>query len=300
MSRLLLNIITPCTQTENLELLHKSIISAKKDLPIDIKWHIVFDTMSNVGADEIKSTDLLVSISYAGNTESVAGSAQINHALGSIKEGYIYILKDDNLVHPDMFDFFHKGLESQPSKSAGFIVEQYLEDDEIRPIKPLPSFIDCAQFIVDSSVVEDVRLHLGISSADGIFIQQIYNKHQENFIFVNKPLSFLKKVDEYRLLEKAPSSFGIGSLVGIDNDHFFNTFSKITTFMIQGTIMKLRRQLRRKMIIANIMEEKDVYLVTILPPRKSNIAWRQGKGTVLKFETREQAERIFNLVSKDK
>lgn len=301
MSRLLLNIITPCTQIDNLKLLHESIVAAKKELPIDIRWHIVFDTMTDVRVEDIKSSDITISISYAGDKESVSGSAQINHALDHIKEGFVHILKENNLLHPEILDYLYSSTKlccpkAPNDKPLGLLVEQYLEDDEIRPIKVLPSFIDCAQFIIHSSLINGLRFHLGISSADGIFIQQIYNKHYKKFHHVDKPLSYLKKVEEHRLLEKAPESFGVGSLVTINRENFDNIFSKVETYMIQGTIMKLRRQLSRKLIITNIIEEKGVCLVVILPPRKSNIAWRHGKGTVLKFETLEQAKNVFSLV----
>jgi hypothetical protein len=306
MSRLLLNIITPCTQTENLELLHESIVTAKKNLPIDIKWHIVFHQCFDVYESQIfpeltagAKDGITISKSYHDcdkELDNELDSSQINWALDYIDEGFIYILRENNLVHPDLFNYLYQRASNNPKAFGGMIVEQYLEDDEIRPVKPLPGFIDGAQFIINNSIIEDIRLH-HVLNADGFFLQQMYNKHQERFEIITKPLAYLKKVEEYRLLEEAPSTFGIGSLVTINKDHYHNHFSKIETFMIQGTIMKLRRQLHRKMIITNIMEEVDVCLVVILPPRKSNIAWRHGKGTVLKFESREQAEKVFSLVS---
>jgi hypothetical protein len=311
MSRLLLNIITPCTQTENLELLHESIITAKKNLPIDIVWHIVFDTLcdvvfdtlSDATSDLIKSNEMLVLTSHTGDKESVAGNIQINHALSNIEKGFIYILRDDNLIHPEILDYLYRGANSV--NFGGLLVEQFLEDDEIRLIKPAPTkpisgFLDCAQFIIKTELVENLRFHLGIPNACGIFLQQIYNKHQDRFEIITKPLAYFRKVEEYRLLEKAPSSFGIGSLVTVNKDHYQNHFSKIETFMLRGTIMKLKRQFNRRMIIDNIMEETDVCFVAILPLRKSNIAWRHGKGTVLKFENKEQAAKVFTLISKNK
>lgn len=303
MSRLFLSIITPCTKTENLGLLHDSIIAAKGDLPIDIEWHIVFDTLSDAKADEIKSNDILVSVSYAGDRESVAGSAQINYALDHINEGFVHFLKEDNLLHPEILNYLQSAAKiccpkTPNEKPLGLLVEQYLEDDEIRPIKVLPSFIDCAQYIVHSSLINGLRFHLGISSADGIFIQHIYNNHQDRFHQVDKPLSYLKKVEEYHLLQSAPETFGIGSLVRADREKFDNEFSKLESYMMQATIMKIRRQLDKKLLITNIMHEGGICLIAVLPLRKSNIAWRHGKGTVLKFETLEQASKAFTIIEK--
>jgi len=297
MSRLLLNIITPCTQTDNLELQHDSIVAAKGDLPIDIKWYTVFDSLKLDKLPLIRSDEIMVIPGYEGKEESVVGNAQVNWALSHIQEGFIHILKEDNLLHPGILSHFCQEALINASL-GGLLVEQYLEDDEIRPIKAIPSFIDCAQFIVNTSLLEDNdRFLIGFTDSDGIFIQKIYNKHQDKFKEINKPLAYLKKVDEYRLLEKAPDTFGIGSLVKVNHDYFENHFSKLTNYMLFGTIFKVKRQYYRKLLITNIMAEEGVCLVTILPPRQSNIAWRHGKGTVIKFENREQAEKIFTLVT---
>ena len=53
-----------------------------------------------------------------------------------------------------------------------------------------PGLIDTAQFILSTNIIENTEWDIGSYEADGLFIKEIYNKHNNKFIFVNKPLCF--------------------------------------------------------------------------------------------------------------
>jgi hypothetical protein len=90
-----LNIITPCSRPENLEIISKSI-----NIPRDqYRWIVVFDLLE--APENIPDNCEWYTIKDANST---SGNAQRNFALNLITHGHIYFNDDDTVMHIDLWN----------------------------------------------------------------------------------------------------------------------------------------------------------------------------------------------------
>ena len=100
---MIINILTRCTRPQNLLTISKTIFT---DL-FEINWYILFDTtilkdidvsllmeLSNIGAK----------IKFLKSDPNSFGYNMINEVLDEITDGWVYILDDDNIIHPDFYN----------------------------------------------------------------------------------------------------------------------------------------------------------------------------------------------------
>ena len=90
-----LSIITPCCRPENLCKIYDSIRFQDID-----KWFIVYDTTKDrsythryVGHPNIIEVDC--------SDPGVTGNPQRNLGISMVKDGFLFFLDDDNIIHPD-------------------------------------------------------------------------------------------------------------------------------------------------------------------------------------------------------
>ena len=93
----MVSIITACSRPQNLKEIYKSIEFQKVD-----KWYIIYDTSKCRTYDFIYASDLNANkiLELTCDHPGFAGHPQINFALDLIKDGFVYIMDDDNIFHP--------------------------------------------------------------------------------------------------------------------------------------------------------------------------------------------------------
>lgn len=166
-----LTIITPVHRIEYLETISKTI-------PDKAQWICVYD---NIIPSFLNEKALCL---YTKPVKSSWGVAKVNYALDYVKDGYIYILDDDTIIHPNfkvllhmgsVFDFIHfNQVWKTGFKRTGGKVEPYK--------------IDIGNFIVSRKLVGTTILKDG-KTPDGVWAKQLYDK-AKNPLYINRTLSF--------------------------------------------------------------------------------------------------------------
>jgi glycosyltransferase involved in cell wall biosynthesis len=191
------NIITRCTRLKNLTEIYESVFNSDK---FDIKWYIVFDTnfVKEISVEIIQLlNDPRIIQKYQQSINGDHGHQSINKCLDEITNGWVYVLDDDNLIHPNFYDKLSDTISSNPEFS-GFIFNQkiggidftgqdvrYGAHENVQVSK-----IDMAQFVLNKSLIGEKRLVMGQYVADGIFIQDLYNSNIDKFFFIDEILCY--------------------------------------------------------------------------------------------------------------
>ena len=287
MSKLLLNIITPVSKIENLELLQQNLLRIVDFSRISIHWYILCD----------KKLEFIPKLPFTQISSSFSRNEQVNHALDRIGDGYVYFLFDNNLMHPDLISTF---LEEEPCD--GIIVEQILEDASIRHLKVdmgnrrvpkiKPGSIDAAQIIFSREIIGETRWHLDVNDADGYFIERLYDEHADKIKLIEKPLAYYRKLDEYQILSQSPQNFEIGSIVTPDKKYFEENIKGSLNPILRGTITLLSRCCGRKFKVLDLKKTT----INLLPLREASVEYRRGSGVVLVFETEEHLQKCFKVL----
>jgi hypothetical protein len=171
-----LNIITPCSRPQNLEIISNSI-----NIPKDqYRWIVVFDLLEipknipdNCEAYVIKDVN------------STSGNAQRNFALNLVTHGHIYFNDDDTIMQPNLWDEIkNKDVQDFISfKQVDKKGNTRLEGNNISL-----GNIDSHNFLVSVECVGDLRWVLNRYDADGIFAHECYKKAR-NKIYIPQTLS---------------------------------------------------------------------------------------------------------------
>ena len=177
----MLSIITACSRPDNLDEVYKSM-----DFKVLDKWYIIYDTSK--GRDytfKYTTNPKVIEIKY--DKEGVCGHPQINYGLSLIKEGFVYIMDDDNIVHPDFWKVF-------PSLDSNYIYtwdQNRIQENKIVPggIIELGK-IDTSQFIVPRNFIGNIRWIENKRGADFAFINAIYKAHKKVFKYIHKILCY--------------------------------------------------------------------------------------------------------------
>lgn len=160
-----LNIITPCSRPENLNLIAQSINIPRSNY----RWLVVFDSDHYPAEELIPST---CETYLHRNPQSTAGHSQRNFALDMIEQGHVYMNDDDTVLHEKLWDNI-KDLNSD------FISFQQVDNNgrlrltgnDIRV-----TGIDSHNFIVSKEAIGGTRWQVDRYEADGLFATEVFNK----------------------------------------------------------------------------------------------------------------------------
>jgi len=167
----MINIITACSRPENLYKIYDSL----KPFLDKITWWIIYDLETKpMFPDEWIKEFIFI--------EHFIGNPQKNYALNLIEKDWCYFLDDDNLLHPDLVP------EIEKVESQGVLFKQQL-NGWIRDIDPRETFIDQAQYILKRELIGNERYEMKYT-ADGAFIEKIYNQNKDKFLRIEKVLSY--------------------------------------------------------------------------------------------------------------
>jgi hypothetical protein len=162
----MLTIITPCYRQKNLQNLYQSIDFQKID-----KWIIVYDTSRNRTYTKIFS-HVQIQEEYC-DTLGEAGHAQRNYGVDLVKEGHIYFLDDDNVIHEQFWN-----LEFNDLNTFYTFDQQRNQDFILKGNNLVKDYIDTAMFVVPKFMFAGNPWRIHEYSADGYFVESIKNnKH---------------------------------------------------------------------------------------------------------------------------
>lgn len=168
-----LTIITPVFRFEYLEKIAKTI-------PNKVRWLCVADNK------DMHNSFFPINAEFKFNSfeNKFWGVEKVNYALNFIEDGYVYILDDDTILHPNFdiiinlssnFDFIYFNQETSDGKfRVGGIVKPYK--------------IDIGNFVVSRKLIGTTYLKNG-RTPDGVWAEELYAKC-ENPMYINKTLSF--------------------------------------------------------------------------------------------------------------
>ena len=172
-----ISIITPCYRQANLHAIYKSI-----NFDLICKWIVVYDTSKNRSYSKLFSHAQIVEVECS--YEGINGNAQRNYGMNLVKDGFIYFLDDDNIVHPGFWElvptldpqYFYtwdqlRNKNGDETDWALFSNEKgrILKGNVVKVQK-----IDTAQFLVPKSLVYCLVWNTDDYKADGIFIESVY------------------------------------------------------------------------------------------------------------------------------
>ena len=184
----MLSIITACSRPQNLKQIYESIDFSQVN-----KWYIVYDTSKcRIYDFQYKTEQNIIELSC--DKEGDAGHPQINVALDLIKEGFVYIMDDDNIFHKKFWILL-------PTLDPEFVYTwdqnriqegRILKGGQIEERK-----IDTSQFIVPRNLIGSTRWIEKKAAGDFRFISQIYKKFEEKFKYISEVAcyhNFIQKV----------------------------------------------------------------------------------------------------------
>jgi len=187
-----LNIITRCSRMTNIRQIFDSLNENNNFLKI--KWFVLFDLSSLI---EIPSEILIflkdkAQVRFYETSSGDFGHQMINQTLDEIDGGLIYILDDDNIIHPNFFRIINDWQHNYPhlqglifSQKVGGIDFSGLDIREADISNVVVGKIDMAQFCLQRELIGDHRIPIGYYVGDGIFIESLFNEQKESFL-INK------------------------------------------------------------------------------------------------------------------
>ena len=166
-----LTIITPVFRQHNLQIIANTI-------PDNITWLCVFDIMvSNNIPNKAKVLEVEL-------VKSNWGVFKVNEALKMIKDGHIYILDDDTVLHENFdtllslnsgFDFIHFNQNTKEGRKR--------TGGEVKRGK-----IDIGNFIVSRELIGNTFLSEDDTMPDGLWAEQLYKKCKKP-LYLNRTFS---------------------------------------------------------------------------------------------------------------
>ena len=170
-----LNIITPCSRPENLQVISESINIPKQNY----RWIVVFDD-TEIPANIPNNCE---AYSLKDNN-SIYGNAQRNFALDLVTNGHVYFNDDDTIIQPTLWD------EIKYKDLADFIsFKQSNKDNTLRleGIEIAINYIDSHNFITSLESI-NTRWVLDRYDADAVFAIECY-KNAKVTLYIPKVLS---------------------------------------------------------------------------------------------------------------
>lgn len=169
-----LSIITPCYRQHNLE---KCRMSIQFDL-ID-KWYIVYDTSKNRSYNKLYTDH--PKIQELECSGGISGNPQRNLGIDQVKDGFIYFLDDDNMVHLDFWSILPTVIPDRFYTWDG----TRCSGSQCKVAK-----IDTAMYMVPKSMVGDLRWKESLYEADGVFIEEIYKRYPDKHVYIPRLLAY--------------------------------------------------------------------------------------------------------------
>jgi glycosyltransferase involved in cell wall biosynthesis len=188
-----LHIITRCTRLQHLLTIKDSVFQHPET---NITWHILFDTsvLKDVEFDLLQKLQNNKTVfHFIEGREGDLLYPQSMQVVKTIKEGYVYYLDDDNILHPD----FIPTMSKIAKESKIYVVDQFVDKKDFTgleyriasPENTRYQGIDMAQMLIHFSIFNRYEF-IGDYAADGYFAEKIYKENPSWFEYINQTLSY--------------------------------------------------------------------------------------------------------------
>ena len=156
-----------------------------------LQWIIVYDTKNQDNLSPNFANNKQVKEIYF-HAEGISGNSQRNRGIEEITQGLVYFLDDDNVMHPHFWDIF-------PNMSLGHITtfDQARSTIEVLAGNDVSVMhIDTAMFVVDRALIGNSRFKVEEYVADGLFAQEIFEKHPGRHVYIPEVAAYYNYVKE--------------------------------------------------------------------------------------------------------
>jgi hypothetical protein len=177
-------LITPCTRPQNLLIIYESI--KPYIFLYNIRWIIVYD-MEVIPASPFPDEPWIEKYQHQ-RPGGIAGHAQRNFALNLIKEGFVWQLDDDNIVHPRFFEILTNAIISSGKPLLFFW--QTIKHSQTRSLDFRVGYIDNAQFIIDIKTLGELRYDETDYNADGHLICKLHTLKAYDICTIDIPICY--------------------------------------------------------------------------------------------------------------
>jgi len=187
-----LNIITPCCRSENLDIIVKSI-----NFDLINKWYIIYDTSKYRTYTKKFEDNPKIEEHFCSNI-GVVGHPQRNFGLNLIKDGFVYFLDDDNIIHPEFWNIV-------PTLNINnfytFDQQRLYEGHVINGNTFKIGCIDTAQYIIPKKFINNLKFETNQYAADGVFIIRINEQYSKNHIYLPKIGSYYNYLENNHMVK---------------------------------------------------------------------------------------------------
>lgn len=158
-----LHVITSCSRPFLLPDIAKAFDQREQKLRYRIRWHVAFQHPSQIDNH---------------------GTIKMNEMIDLIPaDDWVWILDDDNLVHPHFFEILHSAFEVYGDHKKAFVFSQNRADVLGPVLRSGPENmrvgrVDTAQVVFKKSLIGPLRLP-DHRMADGIFYEELFKIHGE-------------------------------------------------------------------------------------------------------------------------
>lgn len=159
-----IHVLTAVTRPENLTEIGYSLARAAQRAEADVVWHLRFDLEHRyVGGQQVK-----------------------NELLDGIEDGWVWVLDDDTLVHPDLFTYL------DPAYDA-LVVSMLLEGGLLHAAEKnvVLGGIDIGQAIISRELIGEERI-LPAYDGDGRFLETLLRG--VNVLYVPEELTYYNAI----------------------------------------------------------------------------------------------------------
>jgi hypothetical protein len=150
------------------------------------KWFIVYDTTKDrsythryVGHPKIVEVDC--------SDPGLTGNPQRNLGISMVKDGFLFFLDDDNIIHPDFWTIL-------PTLQEDYFYT-WDQENALKGEKIELEHIDTSMFIVPKKICKNLKWKPDERwYADYLFIKSIYDHYPEKHIYIPKSLCYYNKL----------------------------------------------------------------------------------------------------------
>lgn len=151
------------------------------------QWTIVYDTGQQHNLEAaFPHHPKIKEIFY--QADGIKGNSQRNRALEEIRQGLVYFLDDDNVVHPHFWEILHN---ITLGHITTFDQARTAHDGGVLKGKNVVvNGIDTAMFVIDRALIGHSRFMPFEYSADGIFVQEVLQNHPSRHVYIPEVAAF--------------------------------------------------------------------------------------------------------------
>jgi hypothetical protein len=164
---MILNVVTAVTRPGNLARIQASLEAVRV---CAVRWFVAFDTKKVISPPRVPCY-------WQGSCPGTLGGGEPK-TLGThaVEAGWVYVLDDDNIMHPGLAGALLRAVESHP-EARGFVFAQVHADGNLYRRAELRN-IDQGQFVLDRALIGESHYRSAIYESDSISFASSWPKHR--------------------------------------------------------------------------------------------------------------------------